>query len=378
MQNNITALNIVEGFKNNKIIKVTPGKYAKPAKLSSGQIFKAKTSAIMDKIMAIPTPVAETKNPEPAPQVDTPVQVATSTAPQATNVAPPVAVESPNDSKILDKAASANISFVAPSNSKDNGARRLKISSAVVTRTKNAFLAMLKNAATAISQTAPVPQEEVPEQPKINEEVNNLQAEMPINQEVAQPQSNEVEPPTTNEEVATPDSGFFLGQKLNTESIANEETEVTPPEEEVKANDIEPQENEENYNSQSEISREEKDERLNQILNNNQAGKIDIFEARRALEEIANRKQEINQLEKEMEEAKRIRETQNQELLQLLADAPKIIADLDKDKLSRTEELSNLRAEIIQYSDLLNQKRGFQENNIDNMDYDNDSYGKMR
>lgn len=378
MQDNITALNIEEEYKNNKVIKVVPGKHAKPAKLSSGQTFKTKTAAIMEKVLT-PAPAATPAPTEvaPPPQVSqttapvtevTPTPEVTPTAPvvPATSQTAPVAASTdlPMDDVILSKITALNISYVEPTNAKDAGSRRLKISSAVVTRTGNTFKVMVKN--TPVVE-APAPEVAVaPETPALGE-INPTQ--VPGVPTPSAP-SLEVTETATPDAMMTPDSGFFLGQKLNTETNENGETEVTPVDaatEEV---------TEEVEETTPEITQEEKDERLNQILNGNQGNVVDFSAAKKALEELAERRNAISQLNKEMEEARRIRENQNQELQQLLADAPRMLDDLDKEKMSRTEELSNLRAEIIQYDDLIKQNRGFQGNQDE---YEEEiSYGRSR
>ena len=373
MQDNITALNIEEGYKNNKTIKVVPGKHAKPAKLSSGQTFKTKTAAIMEKVNA-PAPV---EAPAPAPQEVAPqVPEQTEVATQPTEVAPAAPITSqttpisggtdlPADDIVLSKINNLNITYVEPTNAKDAGSRRLKISSAVVTRSGNTFKVMVKNApvvATPATEVAAV----APETPTTGEVTPAPVPEVPA-QTVPSPEVAEV---ATPDAMMTPDSGFFLGQKLNTETNENGETEVTPVDTETE------EVTEEVEGTTPEITQEEKDERLNQILNSNQGNIVDFASAKKALEELAERRNAISQLNKEMEEARRIRENQNQELQQLLADAPRMLDDLDKEKMSRTEELSNLRAEIIQYDDLIKQNRGFQGNQDE---YEEEiSYGRSR
>lgn len=372
MQDNITALNIEEGYKNNKTIKVVPGKHAKPAKLSSGQTFKTKTAAIMEKVNA-PAPVDA---PAPAPQEISPqvpeqTEVATQptevtpTAPVTTQTAQVASADLPADDIVLSKITNLNITYVEPTNAKDAGSRRLKISSAVVTRTGNALKVMAKNApvvetpASEVATVAPESQALGEVTPAPVPEVSAPTAPSPEVAETAAPDA-----------MMTPDSGFFLGQKLNTETNENGETEVTPVDAETE------EVTEEVEETTPEITQEEKDERLNQILNGNQGNIVDFSAAKKALEELAERRNAISQLNKEMEEARRIRENQNQELQQLLADAPRMLDDLDKEKMSRTEELSNLRAEIIQYDDLIKQNRGFQGNQDE---YEEEiSYGRSR
>ncbi len=372
MLNNITALNINEGYINNKKIKVMPGKHAKPAKLSSGQTFKTKSAAIMEKVNTVVAPtgglapdvasqpvVAPPPVETQAPISQAPTNVTLNAEPAGVTAVPqaPVAttnianVNLPTDDKILGKITTLNISYVEPTMAKDAGSRRLKISSAVVTRTRNALRVMVSN-----NQPQPLETmtEDVPA-PSAPVAMDTQVLSAPPPQELSGAVSEEVPASQAMEEgpnPASPDGGFFLGQKLNTETMENGETEVTPINDEGTLEDV----------PNSEITQEEKDERLNQFLNGNQGNIVDFSEAKKALEEIASRRNELSELEKEMEEARKIRETQNKELQQLLADAPKIIADLDKDKMSRTEELSNLRAEIIQYSDLIQQNRGFQGN----------------
>ncbi len=356
MLDNITALNTDEELINNKIVKAGVGKYSKPAKLSSGKTFREKTKEIMSKVSAQVNTVPDaapsvepTQEASPAPAAPTPA--ATVSVNQTPEVAPPedVAIELPTSEKVVERAKTANISVV-DSGSDDKTItppRKLKVSKTVVARTGNTLK--------VLSSITPEPvAEEVQE--TANEEVQ-------VAPTVAVAPQEESETPD-----ATEQPNFFLGQKLNTEEVTEEVKPETPNE----VSKEEPSQAPAN----PEVTQEEKEDKLNQYLGRNQETPEedtetldlsdvlkDLDEYKTASEQIYSGQNEINKLNKDLAEARRILAEKKKEAQQMIVNAKEILESQRNEITSKTQELSDVREAIIRWTELKekNQNRTVQE-----------------
>ncbi len=371
MLDNITALKIEEGLKNNKTVKAAPGKYSKPAKLSSGKTFKEKTEAIMQKVATPATAAPEAAPATPAPEVaPAPAVEATVASPEVTQTpeAPaPVAstpevapvIELPTNEKVLERVKIVGITNTSLPNVGSKTVttpRKLKVSNTVVTRTGNVLRVLesvpvekaVEPVETQATEVAPAPAAETPA-PVVNEEVQVDPTVTVAKEPVEEVPTEEVEQPN-----------FFLGQKLNTEAIEQEE----PKEETEKVED-------------TEVTQEEKEDKLNQYLDRNQASQEisndeslslddvlkDLDEYKVASEQIFSGQAEINKLNKDLAEAKRILAEKKKEAQQMIVSAKEVLENQRSEITSKTQELSDVREAIIRWTELKekNQNRASQE-----------------
>ncbi len=360
MLNNITALNIEE--LKTKIVKAGIGKYSKPAKLSSGENFKKKAMEFMNKTnapvstLAAPVETAPTPAPEVTPSVSEPV----SQAPEVPKEEVMTPVELPTPEKVIERVKKVNISVVEVPNDGVKVAspsKKLKVSKMVVTNTSNT-LRVLES----------VPKEEVKEEaPALSEEV-----------QVA-PEVN-VAPAPTEAPEETDQSNFFLGQKINTEEITENEEEPKETTEEM-VPETKEQVEVEVPKTDMEVTQEEKEDKLNQYLNSNQETVQgndttddlnlddvlrDLDDYKKASEQIFDRQSEINKLNKDLEDAKKMLAEKKKEAQRMLGDARKILEDQKNEINSKTQELSDVRDAIIRWTELKekNQSRSQEETSL--------------